>query len=88
MPACLDPRSGLLHDLGLVAEIPEELRKPWVETFVAVASCDGKRAAELFYVHSPLVAVRVSSSTMPAVLSKARQRAPSGASAVSAAAAL
>ena len=44
-----------LIDLGLVAEIPEDLRKPWVETFVAVATCNGKRAAELFYEHAPTV---------------------------------
>jgi ubiquinone biosynthesis protein len=44
-----------LIDLGLVAEIPEELRKPWIDTFVAVASCDGKRAAELFYTYAPIV---------------------------------
>ncbi len=45
-----------LIDLGLVAEIPEELRKPWVDTFVAVATCDGRRAAELFYGFAPFVA--------------------------------
>jgi ubiquinone biosynthesis protein len=44
-----------LIDLGLVAEIPEEKRKPWVDTFVAIAACDGKRAAELFYTHAPVV---------------------------------
>lgn len=44
-----------LIDLGLVAEIPEPMRKPWVETFLAVATCDGKRAAELFYVYAPVV---------------------------------
>jgi ubiquinone biosynthesis protein len=42
-----------LIDLGLVAEIPERMRKPWVETFLAVAACDGARAAELFYVYAP-----------------------------------
>jgi ubiquinone biosynthesis protein len=45
----------VLIDLGLVAEIPEDKRKPWVETFVAIAACDGKRAAELFYTHAPVV---------------------------------
>ena len=44
-----------LIDTGLVAEIAEDLRKPWVETFVAVAMRDGKRAAELFYGHAPMV---------------------------------
>jgi ubiquinone biosynthesis protein len=44
-----------LIDLGLVAEIPEDKRKPWVDTFVAIAACDGKRAAALFYTHAPVV---------------------------------
>lgn len=44
-----------LIDLGLVAEIPEALRKPWCDTFVALASNDGRRAAELFYVYAPRV---------------------------------
>lgn len=44
-----------LIDLGLVAEIPEDLRKPWTETFLAVATGDGKRAAELFYGYAPMV---------------------------------
>jgi ubiquinone biosynthesis protein len=44
-----------LIDTGLVAEIAEDLRKPWVETFVAVALGDGRRAAELFYGHAPMV---------------------------------
>jgi ubiquinone biosynthesis protein len=44
-----------LIDLGLVAEIPEDKRKPWVDTFVAIAARDGKRAAELFYTHAPVV---------------------------------
>ena len=50
-------RSGkiFLIDLGLVAEIPMDKRRPWVETFVAIATGDGKRAAELFYTHAPVV---------------------------------
>lgn len=44
-----------LIDLGLVAEIPEALRKPWCDTFVALASNDGRRAAELFYIYAPRV---------------------------------
>lgn len=50
-------RSGhiFLIDLGLVAEIPEPLRKPWCDTFVALAAGDGRRAAELFYVYAPTV---------------------------------
>jgi ubiquinone biosynthesis protein len=42
-------------DLGLVAEIPPDLIRPWVETFVALASRDGRAAARLFYVHAPSV---------------------------------
>lgn len=44
-----------LIDLGLVAEIPETLRKPWCDTFVALATSDGHRAAEYFYVYAPRV---------------------------------
>lgn len=44
-----------LIDLGLVAEIPEKLRKPWCDTFIALASNDGYRAAELFYTYAPTV---------------------------------
>lgn len=42
-------------DLGMVAEIPAELMRPWVETFTALAQQDGKTAARLFYVHAPTV---------------------------------
>jgi ubiquinone biosynthesis protein len=45
----------VLIDLGLVAEIPAPLRKAWVETFAAVAACDGARAAQLFYEYAPTV---------------------------------
>jgi ubiquinone biosynthesis protein len=45
----------VLIDLGLVAEIPEAMRKAWVETFVAVAACDGARAAKGFYEYAPSV---------------------------------
>ena len=45
----------VLIDLGLVAEIPEPMRKAWVETFVAVAACDGVRAAQGFYEYAPTV---------------------------------
>jgi ubiquinone biosynthesis protein len=46
----------VLIDLGLVAEIEESMRKPWVDTYVAIATCDGPRAAELFYGYAPTVA--------------------------------
>jgi ubiquinone biosynthesis protein len=45
----------VLIDLGLVAEIPVSMRKAWVETFVAVAACDGAKAAQLFYEHAPAI---------------------------------
>ncbi len=40
-------------DLGLVAEIPSDMMRPWVDTFTALAQRDGKRAAELFYGYAP-----------------------------------
>jgi ubiquinone biosynthesis protein len=45
----------VLIDLGLVAEIDDELRGPWIQTFVAVSQVDGKLAASLFYSHAPFV---------------------------------
>ena len=50
-------REGLIYliDLGLVATIPDDLRKPWTDTFVAVALGDGVRASELFYGFAPEV---------------------------------
>jgi ubiquinone biosynthesis protein len=31
------------------------MRKAWVETFLAVAACDGARAAQLFYEYAPTI---------------------------------
>ncbi len=45
----------VLIDPGLVAEIPEGMRKAWVETFVNVAACDGVKAAQGFYEYAPAV---------------------------------
>lgn len=45
----------VLIDLGLVAAIPEDLRRPWIETFVALSQYDGTAAARLFYGHAPSV---------------------------------
>lgn len=42
-------------DLGLVAEIPRDLIRPWVDTFSALAKRDGPWAARLFYEHAPTV---------------------------------
>ena len=45
-------------DLGMVAEIPDDMMTPWIETFQALGENDGVAAARLFYVYSPLVATR------------------------------
>src|SRR5689334_16524181 len=41
----LTPERVVLIDLGLVAEIPPELMRPWVETFAALAQQNGKEVA-------------------------------------------
>jgi ubiquinone biosynthesis protein len=48
----------VLIDLGLVAEIPQDLLRPYVETFLALAAADGKKAASLFYTYAPTVATK------------------------------
>ncbi|MFT3765433.1 MAG: AarF/UbiB family protein [Minicystis sp.] len=45
----------ILIDLGMVTEIPPDLRRPWVETFIALSQNDGPKAAELFYGYAPSV---------------------------------
>ncbi|APR87535.1 Ubiquinone biosynthesis monooxygenase UbiB [Minicystis rosea] len=45
----------ILIDLGMVTEIPPDLRRPWVETFIALSQSDGVKAAELFYGYAPSV---------------------------------
>ena len=47
--------SLFLIDLGLVAEIPEDMKRPWIETFVALSQADGEGAARLFYMYAPTV---------------------------------
>ncbi|MDQ3032984.1 MAG: AarF/UbiB family protein [Myxococcota bacterium] len=42
-------------DLGMVAEIPSDLMRPWVETFLALAQKDGAAAARQFYSYAPTV---------------------------------
>jgi ubiquinone biosynthesis protein len=49
-------REVVLVDLGLVAEIPPEMLKPWCETFMALVQQDGVELARLFYVYAPFVA--------------------------------
>ncbi len=45
----------VLIDLGMVTDIPGELLRPWVETFLALSQQDGARVAELFYSYAPSV---------------------------------
>ncbi len=45
----------VLIDLGMVTEIPGDLLRPWVETFVALSQQDGARAARVFYGYAPSV---------------------------------
>jgi ubiquinone biosynthesis protein len=42
-------------DLGLVAEIPADLMRPWCDTFRALAERQGEEAARLFWEHAPSV---------------------------------
>ncbi len=48
----------ILIDLGMVARIPADLMRPWIETFMALAQQDGQAAARLFYVYAPTVGTR------------------------------
>lgn len=45
----------ILIDLGMVTEIPPDLQRPWVETFIALSQSDGPKAATLFYGYAPSV---------------------------------
>lgn len=45
-------------DLGMVAEIPDDLMRPWIDTFQALGNNDGRAAARLFYSYSPSVATK------------------------------
>jgi ubiquinone biosynthesis protein len=47
----------VLIDLGLVAEIEDDMRKPWIDTFMALMARDGQGAARLFYAYAPTVGV-------------------------------
>lgn len=42
-------------DLGMVAEIPPELMRPWIATFLALSQQNGAEVARLLYVHAPSV---------------------------------
>lgn len=50
-----DDNRVILIDLGMVTEIPPDLQRPWVETFIALSRSDGPKAAELFYGYAPSV---------------------------------
>lgn len=45
----------VMIDLGMVAEIPPELMRPWLQTFLALGQQNGAEVARLLYVHSPEV---------------------------------
>ena len=42
-------------DLGLVAEIPPELMRPWLTTFLALGQQNAAEVARLLYIYSPQV---------------------------------
>lgn len=45
----------VMIDLGMVAEIPDELMRPWIMTFLALGQQNGAEVARLLYVYSPEV---------------------------------
>lgn len=45
----------ILIDLGMVTEIPSDMQRPWIETFMALSQGDGKTVARLFYELAPSV---------------------------------
>lgn len=47
----------VLIDLGMVAEIPPDMLRPWIETFAALAQQDGRKAAQMLYGYSPSVRI-------------------------------
>ena len=53
-----DDGKVVLIDLGMVATIPGEMVRPWVETNLAFAQQDGRKAARLFYGYAPSVGTR------------------------------
>jgi ubiquinone biosynthesis protein len=50
-----DDARVVLIDLGMVTEIPADLRRVWIETFVALSQADSAKAARLFYGYAPTV---------------------------------
>jgi len=45
----------VMIDLGMVAQIPGPLMRPWIQTFMALSQQNGAEVARLLYVHSPEV---------------------------------
>jgi len=45
-------------DLGMVAEIPDDLMGPWIDTFQALGANDGVAAARQFYMYAPSVGTK------------------------------
>lgn len=45
----------VMIDLGMVAEIPGELMRPWIQTFMALSQQNGAEVARILYVHAPEV---------------------------------
>ncbi|MEZ4303055.1 MAG: AarF/UbiB family protein, partial [Polyangiaceae bacterium] len=45
----------VLIDLGMVTEIPADMQRPWIETFLALSQKDGPTVARLFYELAPTV---------------------------------
>ena len=53
-----DDGTMVFIDLGMVAEIPSDLMRPWIDTFQALGANDGKAAARLFYIYAPSVGTK------------------------------
>lgn len=53
-----DDGTMVFIDLGLVAEIPPDLMRPWIDTFQALGKNDGRAAARMFYSYAPTVATK------------------------------
>lgn len=45
----------VLIDLGMVTQIPADLMRVWVETFVSLSQADFRKTASLFYGYAPTV---------------------------------
>ncbi|HJL18219.1 MAG TPA: AarF/UbiB family protein [Sandaracinaceae bacterium LLY-WYZ-13_1] len=54
----MDDGTLVFIDLGMVAEIPPDLMRPWIDTFQALGGNDGRAAARLFYAYAPTVGTR------------------------------